>query len=307
MPKKVVITGATGLIGSHLVRALKSRGDELTLLTRSPSAAERILPGAAQYIKWDPGHGSKWEKCLDEKDAVIHLAGAPVMDKRWTHNYKEEILKSRQSGTHQIVDAIASASVKPGVLVSASAIGYYGTEVKGPVTEADEAGEDFLAGVCKIWETEAARAEDFGVRRVSIRIGIVLDKSGGALPKMTTPFNYFIGGPLGRGDQGFSWIHIEDLVEIFIMAIDDNSMQGPYNATAPNPVTMGEFALLVGNMLHRPAWLKVPEFALRLVIGEGASSITKAPLVLPERLIKSGYKFRFRDAKTALSNLLENS
>lgn len=305
MAKKVAITGATGLIGSHIFRALLERGDEVTVLSRSPSHAKELLPGAHAYVRWDSEKGSDGVEYAGGLDAIVHLAATPVMDKRWNESYKSEILKSRQDGTRRLVSELAVSSPKPEVLVSASAIGYYGVSRRKALTEEDRPGMDFLAEVCKLWEGEASKAEAFGIRRVSLRLGIVLDSSGGALGKMILPFKFFIGGPLGKGDQGFSWIHIDDVVNIFLKAIDDHSMSGAYNATSPGPVSMKEFAGLIGKAMHRPSWLKVPEFALDIVVGEGAYTITDAPLVLPKRLMDMGYRFKFPKAGEALEDIVK--
>ncbi|MGE5440679.1 MAG: TIGR01777 family oxidoreductase [Bacteroidota bacterium] len=305
MAKKVAVTGATGLIGGHLLKALIERGDEVTVLSRSPLHAKETLPGASAYIKWDSEKGSEGRDYASGLDAVIHLAATPVMDKRWNEGYKQEILKSRQDGTRMLAGELAESSPKPEVLVTASAIGYYGVSRKDPLTESDHPGMDFLAEVCKLWEGEAQMVEQFGIRRVSLRLGIVLDRKGGALKKMLTPFKFFIGGPLGKGDQGFSWIHIDDVVSIFLKAIDDKQMTGAYNATSPKPLTMKEFASLIGKAMHRPSWLKVPEFALDMVVGEGAYTITNAPVVLPKRLMEMGFKFKFPDAGEALKDIVK--
>lgn len=306
MSKQIVVTGATGLIGSHLVRALSERGDHVLVFTRSPGSAQSEIPFAAGYIKWTPEESSdRWEKYIDGADAVIHLAGAPVMARRWSGEYKAQILGSRQIGTRQIVHAIKNSTKKPEVFVCASAIGIYGTYEGGTFTEKSEAGNDFLATVCKIWEKEASEAEGLGVRRVSVRLGIVLEKSGGALGKMITPYRFFIGGPLGSGKQGFPWIHIDDAVGIFLKAIDDRSIKGPLNAVAPESITMQEFAEALGKVLHRPSAFKVPKIALRIIAGEGAETIYKTPKVIPEVLLKNGYEFKYKTAEAALKNILD--
>ncbi|MGE5432259.1 MAG: TIGR01777 family oxidoreductase [Syntrophomonadaceae bacterium] len=306
MAKKVAITGATGLIGRRVFKALMERGDEVTILSRSPSHAKETLPGARAYIRWDSEKGSEGISYASGLDAVVHLAATPVMDKRWNESYKSEILKSRQDGTRVLVNEIAKSSPKPEVLVSASAIGYYGISRQKALKEGDHPGMDFLAEVCKLWEGEAQRAEEYGIRRVSLRLGIVLDGRGGALPRMMLPFRFFAGGPLGKGSQGFSWIHIDDVVNIFLRAIDDRSMNGAYNATSPNPLGMKEFAGLIGKAMHRPSWLKVPEFALRLAVGEGAYTIANAPLVMPKRLMEMGFEFKFPEAGEALKDIIRN-
>ncbi|HEX2869037.1 MAG TPA: TIGR01777 family oxidoreductase [Ignavibacteriales bacterium] len=306
MAKKVAVTGATGLIGRHIFKALLERGDEVTVLSRSPGHAKEILPGAHSYVKWDSEKGAEGPGFAGGLDAVVHLAAAPVMDKRWNESYKEKILKSRQDGTRILVNELRQSTSRPEALVSASAIGYYGVSRQKAMTEEDHPGMDFLAEVCKLWEEEAARSEEYGIRNVRLRLGIVLDARGGALKKMLTPFKFFIGGPLGRGSQGFSWVHIDDVVNVFLMAIDNRSMRGAYNLTSPEPVSMKEFSDKIGRAVKRPSWLKVPEFALDIVVGEGAYTITNAPVVLPERLKEMGYKFKFSESLEALRDIIRN-
>lgn len=306
MAKKVAVTGATGLIGRHIFKALLERGDEVTVLSRSPRHAMETLPGAHSYVKWDSEKGAEEINFAGGLDAVVHLAATPVMDKRWNESYKDDILKSRQDGTRKLVNELSQSTPRPEVLVSASAIGYYGVSRQKAMTEEDHPGMDFLAEVCKLWEEEASRSEDCGIRSVILRLGIVLDSRGGALKKMMLPFKFFVGGPLGKGSQGFSWVHIDDVVNVFLLAIDDRSMHGAYNLTSPEPVSMKEFSASIGRAMHRPSWLKVPEFALDIVVGEGAYTITNAPVVLPKRLKEMGYKFRFPEPLEALKDVIRN-
>lgn len=304
MSKKVVITGASGLIGRKITELLICRGDEVTVLSRSPEKAKTEVPGAGAYIKWEPYRLTGWEASLEGKDAVIHLAGAPVMDKRWTETYKHKIMESRRTGTRLICEALCKASAGPEVLLSSSAIGYYGTAENKVYTESDQAGEGFLAGVCRSWEAEALSAAGCGVRVVTVRTGIVLDKNEGALKKMMMPFKLFSGGPLGNGTQGFPWIHIDDIAGIYIFALDNPGISGALNGTAPVKTTMDEFASALGRAMKRPSWFKVPGFLLEIAVGEGAETIIKVPFVVPERVLSLGYKFKFGNLDEALKDII---
>lgn len=305
MPRKVIITGATGLIGCRLYNALKQHGDEITVFTRSPEKAKQELPGAEEYIKWGTEESGAWEENINDKNAVIHLAGASLAGKRWTDDYKKQILKSREVGTRGLVNAIGKATNKPDVFVCASAIGYYGSSDEKVFTEESPTGNDFVSDVCRVWETEAAKVEQYGVRRVSIRTGIVLDKNEGALAKMLLPFRLFIGGPLGKGDQWMSWIHVDDITRIYLNAVDDNKISGPVNATSPNPVTMNILADTLGKVIKRPSFFRVPGFILRAVLGEMSDTVLSGQKVLPQRLIEMDYNFKYTDLSLALSSLLK--
>lgn len=303
MPLKVVMTGATGLIGTHIFRILKARGDKVTIFSRSLTEVTSKLPAAEGYVRWDPTKKGDWEKHLNDKDAIIHLAGAPVMAKRWSDDYKDKIFRSRETSTRIITEAIGNVEIKPKVFISASAIGYYGSEDNGVKTEDSPQGNDFLSDVCNVWEYEASRVEQFNVRRVSIRIGIVLDRKEGALKLMQLPFRFYAGGYLGSGEQWISWVHVKDVAEIFVNAIDNPSFRGAYNATAPNPVKMKDFAASLGKAMNRPAWFNVPSFALRIVTGEAADTILSSPKVIPQRLNQAGYRFCFSNIDEALKDI----
>lgn len=303
MIKKIIVTGATGLIGSSIVKKLIARGDDVTIFTRDASHADNP---SAKYIEWTPGREGEWEKAVEGKDGIIHLAGASIFGKRWNEEYKRKIMESRESGTRSIVNAIAKANRKPPVLISASGIGYYGKDTgERVISEADPPGDDFLAKVCNVWEAEAAKAETNNVRWISIRTGVVLDRNEGALKKMLLPFRLLFGGPLGSGKQWFSWIHIDELSDIYIRVLDDNSFQGAINGTSPNPVKMGTFADTLGEVMKRPSWFRVPEFLMKIVIGEAAEFITGGQKVMPDKLLEMKYNFKYPDVKSALQDLLK--
>jgi uncharacterized protein (TIGR01777 family) len=304
MKKRIVLTGATGLIGSHIFNALVERGDEVTVFSRSLTKAKAELPGAAEYVRWTPHDSGIWEKSINGKDAIIHLVGASLAGKRWSENYKKEILNSRVLSTRGLVHAIGKSETKPGVFVCSSAIGYYGSSDYREFTEEDMPGYDFVAGVCAAWEKEASVVEEFGVRWVSIRTGIVLDKNEGALAKMLLPFRLFTGGPLGQGTQWMSWIHIDDITKIYLRAVDDPQLTGPVNASSPNPVQMNELASAIGKALNRPSWMRVPGFALKILLGEMSETVLTGQKVVPEKLIELGYNFSYANLNKALKDLL---
>lgn len=306
MAKKVIITGATGLIGKYISQVLSARGDEVTVFTRNPVTARNILPGAKEFIEWSASEEGEWEKHIDGKDAIINLAGEPLWGEIWKDEYKEKIMKSREIGTRGLVNAAGKALIKPEVFVSASAIGIYGGSGDNyTYTENDPPGEGFLPEVSKRWEYEAAQVEQYGIRRVNVRVGIVLDKNEGALEKVLTPFRYFLGGQIGEGTQWISWIHIIDCANIFIHALDNPSVSGPLNAVAPNPVQMKEFSSLIAKIIDRPSWLKVPDIALEAVIGEASLPVTEGIKVYPERTLASGFKFKYVHIADALQDLLK--
>lgn len=300
---KIIVTGGTGLIGSSIIKRLTARGDEVTVFTRKKSNAESV-PGVT-YVEWNPYKEGEWVKSIDGKDAVIHLAGASIFGKRWNEDYKKKIMDSRILGTRNIVNAISKADIKPSVLAAASGAGYYGKDTGDRViSETDPPGEDFLAEVCIEWEEEASRAQEYNVRTVSMRTGIVLDKNDGALKQMLLPFRLFAGGPLGSGRQWFPWIHIDDLSDIYIRAVDDDTFRGSINASSPNPVRMKEFADTLGKVLHRPSWFRVPEFMMKMVVGEAAEFVTGGQRIVPEVLLKKAYNFKFPNVRGALEDLL---
>jgi uncharacterized protein (TIGR01777 family) len=299
---RVTLTGATGLIGSKLVRALRERGDDVTVLSRSPDRARTAL--GVDAVSWDPMAGPAPAGALAGRDAVVHLAGEPVAQ-RWSADVKQAIRSSREVGTRNLVEGLrAAGDERPAVLVSSSAVGYYGAHDDERLPETTAPGADFLAGVCVAWEREADAAAEVGVRVVKVRTGVVLDKSGGALAKMLPPFRLGVGGPVAGGDQYLPWIHADDLVGIYLRALDDASWQGAYNATAPEPVTNREFSRALGRALHRPAVAPVPGFALRLLYGDMADIVTEGQRAVPERTLAGGYAFRHAELDAALSDAL---
>ena len=302
---KVAITGATGFVGSRLVERLQAQGHQPLILTRNRASADRAFP-TLEIVAYTPTESGSWQQAIAGCDAVVHLAGEPIAESRWTPERKQEILKSRQLSTQKIVEAIAQANPKPTVLVNASAIGYYGTSETATFDESSPAGDDFLAEVCQAWEAEAQKVKDAGVRLVILRLGIVLG-DGGALAKMTPPFKVFAGGPIGSGRQWFSWIHRDDLVNLILEALTGKDIEGVFNATAPNPVRMTELCQTIGETLNRPSWLPVPSFALEALLGEGAKVVLEGQQVLPKRTTSYGFKYRYPTVKQALAEILASS
>jgi len=300
---KIAIAGATGFVGSRLVEQLQAQGYQVIILTRSPQQASNRF-GQAQIVGYNPLKSGEWQQSISGCDAVINLAGEPIAEKRWTPAQKRSILDSRQLGTQKIVEAIDLATVKPQVLINASAIGYYGTSETSKFDETSPAGTDFLAEVCAAWETAAQAVTANGTRVVILRLGIVLGENGGALGKMLAPFSAFVGGPIGSGNQWFSWIHRDDVVKLIIAALNDPKMQGVYNATAPNPITMTEFAQTLGTVMNRPSWLPVPNFALEAMLGEGAIVVLQGQQVVPTRTLAQGFDFQYSTLKPALTAIV---
>lgn len=299
---KVAITGATGLIGKKIVKKLVDRGDQVLVLTRSVEKTKGLFSANVDLVEWDIKSKDLQTK-LEGVDAIIHLAGENVMGKRWNDEHKNKILESRIIGTRSIVDAIYKMENRPKVLVGASAVGYYGNrEIQ--VDELSNVGTGFLADVVKAWENETVKVEMLNVRRVNVRIGIVLDKNEGALAKLLTPFRLFVGGALGSGNQWFPWVHVEDVVDLFLFSLDNN-INGVVNAVSPDIVRMNEFCKVLGKMMKRPSYFNVPEFVLKLVIGEAAEVILTGANVSPKRTIELGYKFIYPNLKSALKEILE--
>jgi uncharacterized protein len=299
---RVTVTGATGLIGSALVRELTARGDAVTALTRSPEKARERL-GGVEAVAWDPQANAAPPQALEGRDAIVHLAGENLAQ-RWNEKVKRRIRDSREQGTRALVAGIRAAEPRPGALVSISAIGYYGDTGDRRVDEDTPPASDFLAQVCVAWEREAQAAAELGLRVVRVRNAVVLDKRGGALSKMLTPFRLGVGGPVAGGRQYLSWIHLDDVVAILLRALDDPDLNGAVNAAAPEAVTNAEFSKALGRALRRPAVAPVPAFALRLLYGDMAQLVTTSQRVAPRRLRELGYEHRHPQLDDALRSAL---
>lgn len=281
---KVAITGASGLIGTAVRQSLEGDGHEVLRLVRRP-------PVDAAEVEWDPQGGSVDADALAGTDAVVHLAGAGVGDRRWTASYKREIRDSRVLGTRTLARALVGLDPKPTVLVSGSAIGYYGDTGDEPVTESSPAGEEFLAQVVAAWEASAAPAAEAGIRVVHPRTGLVVAGSGGAWGRLWPLFRFGVGGRLGGGGQYWSFVSLRDEVRAIRAMIDDKSMSGAYNVTAPNPATNAEITRAMSELLHRPAFAHVPSFVLKTVLGEMSQEVLGSARVLPTRLLEAGFTF----------------
>jgi uncharacterized protein (TIGR01777 family) len=305
---KVVVTGATGLIGATLVVALRARGDHVVALSRGGESAARTLGDGVEVHVWsEPKSAPPPGAALADSDAVVHLLGEPVAQ-RWTSRAKREIRDSRVLSTRSLVAGLRGLSEerRPAVLVSQSATGYYGLLGPEPVSEDAPAGDDFLAEVTRDWEREALAATELPSVRVALtRTGVVLSPRGGALEKMLPPFRLGVGGPIAGGRQYVPWIHIDDVAGALLRCIDDERAIGPVNVTSPVPVTNAEFSRALGDALHRPALLPTPAVAIRLLYGEMASIVTGGQRAIPERLLQLGHEFRFAELKPALHDVLD--
>jgi hypothetical protein len=299
---KILVTGATGLIGRSLCRSLTGENHTVVALSRKPEAASN-LSSTAVY-KWDPLTGPPVLEALEGVDAVVHLAGEPIAAKRWSAEQKDRIRSSRVVSTRNLVEGLRKAAAKPASLISGSAVGFYGDRGDETLDERSPAGSGFLPELCSEWESEAERAEGLNVRVVRIRTGVVLSPEGGALKKMLPAFKLGVGGPLGGGRQWFPWIHISDMVGVLRHAISTSALSGPVNAAAPEPVTNAVFSRELGRVLHRPAFLAAPKFALRLALGEMADILLASQRVIPKAIEDAGYTFQFRTLGTALEDLL---
>ena len=296
---KCIVSGGSGFIGRRIVERLLQDGHSVSVYSRQPDREKR--PAVAAY-HWDPLAGAPPSDSLDAMDAVIHLAGEPVAQ-RWNAEVKRRIRDSRTVGTRALVDAISRVQNKPKVLVSASAIGYYGDRGDEILHESSAPGSGFLVDVCRAWEAEAGRAAEFGLRVVKLRIGFVLGKNGGALGQMVPAFRAFVGGRLGSGKQWMPWVHMNDVAEMFVYAVE-NEIAGVWNATSPNPVTNSAFTAEMAKTLHRPAIFPVPPFALKIAFGELAQHMLDSARVIPDAALKANFPFRYPDLGPALRDLL---
>ncbi len=326
--RRVIVTGATGLIGRKVCAKLEARGYRVVVFSRNPEAARRTMRNGSEFVAWTSAEDGPWAAAIDGAHAVIHLAGANNFAQRWSQAYKQEIKNSRVIGTRGIVNAMRKANLKPKVFVSASAIGYYGPRDATELDESASPGNDFLAEVVKEWEAEAAKAEQLGIRTVLLRTGVVIgsDKRGvglpldlkgaslkrpgvvldfenGALPLMALPFRLFVGGPIGSGNQWFPWVHLDDEVGLIMLALENEQVRGPLNATAPETVTNKEFSKALGRVMNRPSWLPVPAFALRVMLGEIANMLTEGQRVVPRKAQELGYQFKYPTVDSALRAL----
>jgi uncharacterized protein (TIGR01777 family) len=295
----ILMTGGTGLIGRHLCKALLAKGHQLTVLSRHPETVAVKCGAAMQALAtlddWRPDRTF---------DAVINLAGEPIVDAWWSENRKQQLRASRIGLTEKLVQCIAAAKQKPTVLLSGSAVGLYGNGGNKELDENARAGNDFAADLCRDWEAAACAAEELGLRVCLLRTGLVLSNNGGLLERMLLPFKLGLGARLGEGKQWMSWVHIDDYVQMVLNLLDDEQLCGPFNMTAPQPVTNAEFTRTLASTLHRPAIFAAPGVVLRLAMGDRAALILEGQRALPTRLAAAGYQFKFPDLGSALNNVL---
>jgi uncharacterized protein (TIGR01777 family) len=300
--KTITLTGATGRIGSLLVPRLLARGDRVTVLTRKPARARERLGADVEAIQWNLMADPAPAAALAGRDAVMHLAGEDIAQ-RWNDESLHRIKATRERGTRNLVEGLRAADPRPAALVASSAVGYYGNRAE-PVDEEAAPGDDVLADICVAWEREAQRAEELGMRVVRVRTGVVLDRHGGALEKMLLPFRLGVGGPVAGGRQPMSWIHVEDVVGIYLAAIDDERWTGPVNATAPRAATNKEFSRALGRALKRPAFAPIPALAIRALYGGMAKLVVEGQNAVPRRTLELGYRHEHPDLDEALRSAL---
>ena len=294
---KIIVTGGTGFIGRALINELAGQRHEVVVFSRKADHPP-LFPG--RLVEWDARSAGPWQTEVASADAVVNLAGAPIAERRWTDARKRLLVESRILSTRLLVEAFAVRSAPLPLLISASGIGYYGPSDDRLLNEASSLGQGFLAELSAAWEAEALRAGQFGTRVVLLRTGMVLERDGGALPKMMLPFRLFAGGPVLPGTQWVSWIHRADLIGLIQWALATPTISGPVNAVAPEPVTMNAFCDVLGKVLHRPSWLPVPGLALRLMLGELGTLMTTGQRVEPAKARAGGYSFRYPSVESAL-------
>ena len=308
---RVIILGGTGLVGSGLAASYAADGHEVIVLTRHLTSAPTSHP-SIRAVQWDGRSPAGWGHLVDGADAVVNLAGetiggthlGQVFFQRWSSAKKRRILESRTDAGHALMEAITAAARKPATLLQMSAVGFYGPRPDRDLDESAPAGKDFLAGVCLAWERATEAVEAMGVRRVVVRTGLVLSTLGGLFPVVLLPFRMFVGGRLGGGDQGFSWIHAEDQRRALRWLIENKDLHGVFNLTAPDPVANAQLGRAVAGALHRPYWFPTPSFLLRLVLGEKAMLVLEGQFVRPKRLLEAGFTFRYPSLENALESLL---
>jgi uncharacterized protein (TIGR01777 family) len=304
---RVVITGGTGLIGQELTADLAKDGHEVIVVSRSPRQAG-TLPGSVRFELWDARTAQGWGALVDGADAVVNLAGEPLagtgfLPSRWTDERKRRIIDSRASAGQAVVEAIKAARKKPGVVIQASAVGYYGAQGDEDVTEDTPPATDFLGKGCVQWEISTQPVEEMGVRRAIMRTGILLSAKGGVLPRLALPFKLFAGGPLGSGRQQLPWIHMADEIAAIRFLMETSAASGAFNLSAPNPMNNREFSRTLGRVLNRPSYFPMPGFAFQIAFGEVSEVVLTGQRALPKRLLDLGFKFKFTDLEAALRDL----
>ena len=308
MKKRILITGGTGLIGKRIVSELCSQGAFVKILTRDISKVKSMFPKnftIEAYNLDDYKTPLLLKKIIEETDVIINLAGANVGEKRWTEEFKSEIYNSRIDITKLLVDAVKLSENKPECFITSIGVGIYGFRGDEIINEESESGDDFLANVCFDWEAEAMKASEYGVRVVSLRTGIVLDKNEGALPKLLMPFKFFIGAYQGDGKQWFSWIHIDDIVNMLLFIIENKNISGAINGTSPEPVTNKMLAEEIGKIKNTKLLIPVPSVILKIAVGEFAENLLTGQKVIPVKAVKNGFEYKYPVLKEALLDLIK--
>lgn len=301
---QILIAGGTGLIGKALYTELTADGHDVTILSRNPDKARTSMPAETKFAQWDGKTAVGWGDLVDGSDAIINLAGAGIADRRWSAARKAVVYQSRMDVGNAIVEAVTAATVKPAVVIQASAVGYYGADNGDTeLTEASGPGSDFLAQVCFDWESSTAALDSMGIRRPILRTGIVLSNKGGAWPKIKLPFMLFAGGPLGSGKQWYPWIHMTDEVRAIKFILENPEANGSFNLSAPTPVTNKELAKITGSVMGRPSFFPAPGFALKIALGEMATIVLDGQRVVPHKLEEMGFTFKYPDAESAVREL----
>jgi uncharacterized protein (TIGR01777 family) len=308
---KVIITGGTGDIGRYLIKELSQHGHQLVILTRSPDKYRGSFEEAVELVQWDSKTAAGWVAHTDGADAIINfagenLAGETFLPDRWTKEKKLKIVRSRLQVGKAVVEAVMAAGQKPKVVLQASAVGYYGPRNDDTLLDEDAPpGDDFLGRTCVEWEQSTSAVKEMGVRQVILRTGLVLMTESGSLQRLLFQFKLFGGGPFGGGSQWWPWIHIQDEVKAIRFLLESSDADGPYNLTAPNPVTNKTFSKILGRVLKRPAFMPIPAFAMKLLLGEVATIVLDGQRAVPRRLQEAGYEFQFTDLERALEQLIK--
>ncbi|MFH1977384.1 MAG: TIGR01777 family oxidoreductase [Pseudomonadota bacterium] len=297
---KIFITGGSGFIGTSLSAYFLTNGHTVVAVG-GRDAGKTLSHPNLKYISADTTKKGSWQEELKDIDAAVNLAGRSIF-KRWNERYKQNIYDSRIITTRNLVEAIPAG--KNIILCTTSAAGYYGDRGEDILTESEPSGSDFLAKVCRDWEEEAFKAKDKGVRVAAMRFGVVLGRGGGALEKMIPPIRFFVGGPIGNGRQWFPWIHIEDLISAIMFVLENKAVNGPLNFTAPESTRNIELVKTIAGILHRPAFMPAPSFMIRLILGEFGSSVLASQRVIPDKLLKYGFEFKYPDIRSAVSNII---
>ena len=301
---KIIIAGATGFIGRDLINALLKDHHSIIALTRKPRSSGTDPHPLLEHVEWDGKTVGSWTRHVDGADAVVNLCGESLGSGRWSAKRKHLLRSSRIDPTNALVESIRRASVKPPVLLNASAVGYYGDTGDVPVSEDRGPSDDYLGKLCVDWESAALRSQGLGVRVVLLRSGVVLDPNHGALQRLLLPFRMFVGGALGSGKQWFPWIHRDDEIAAILFALNQKDLSGPINLVAPQPITMKELSTELGKVLKRPSFFSVPSFVLKSLLGEMASVVLTGQRIEPAKILEAGFQFRFPNIREALIDLL---